>query len=186
MTGILACSHDPLAAVRARGDPGADVAGLADDISNQPLASLPNVTASPNLQIVMDTSGSMLDSYMPDEVAGLSGTGTEQLRLLTLCSATALPTIRRMPTSLRSTTTGNYYANSTYGTAAWDDGYKQSSGTTSDLTGNYYFTYSSSGTATAMGWTYNPTVVTTTTFYKECASKQGVRSTPGTTCSTRY
>ncbi len=156
----------------------------ADDISNQPLASLPNVTASPNLQIVMDTSGSMLDSYMPDEVAGLSGTGTNSYGYYSVqCNGVAYdPTHAYIPAQYYD---GTYYANSTYGTAAWDDGYKQSSGTTSDLTGNYYFTYSSSGTATAMGWTYNPTVVTTTTFYKECASKQGVAGTPGASVFTK-
>ncbi|WP_431274774.1 hypothetical protein ACQ858_22795 [Variovorax ureilyticus] len=56
LCALLAASFAPMA--------GAGVT----DLSNQPLATLPTVKAKPNLLFVMDTSGSMSWSYMPDDL----------------------------------------------------------------------------------------------------------------------
>lgn len=43
-------------------------------ISDEPLATRPNVQAKPNLMFIMDDSGSMAFEYMPDDLKDLSGT----------------------------------------------------------------------------------------------------------------
>ena len=165
----------------------------ATQISNQPLASLPNITASPNLQIVMDTSGSMANAYMPDDVNNLSGSGNGTSSYgyySSQCNGVAYdPTHAYTPPQKYD---GSYYGNASF-SGAWDDGYAQAN--TTGLSGKSFFIYSNSSTTTtattaggtskrlAMDWTYNPSVVTTTDFYRQCASKVG--NTPGSSVFTK-
>src|SRR5690606_16902525 len=43
-------------------------------IDNEPLGTRPSVKAKPNLMVILDTSGSMAWSYMPDNMTEASGT----------------------------------------------------------------------------------------------------------------
>jgi len=144
-------------------------------ISDQPLATLPNVSAAPNLLFILDSSGSMASAYMPDDMnrTGAYGFYSPQ------CNGVAYDPSHTYAPPVDYT--GTAFTPPTYPTA-YVDGYRTSSGTV-DLsqsgTQNYYYTYS--GTQPKMGWTYplsdkypdgtshvSATVDKSTTFYQEC------------------
>lgn len=81
------------------------------------------------------------------------------------------------------TVTGrNTNTNTLTGTALYSVGTSLSSGTIAEGSPNTYFTYS--GSQTKLGYTYTSSgVITTTDFYKECASTIG--NTPGSNVFTR-
>lgn len=151
------------------------------DISSEPLITRANVSAKPNLMFILDDSGSMDWSYMPDEL----GDSDNDPRYDTYgywssqCNGLAYDpnTVYNPPV----TSTGTSYANMSY-TAARDDGFLTASATR-DLTGSYYYAYT--GTQPALSWTFNTSgaVITTTTFYQECLSNIG--SAPGSSKFTR-
>lgn len=170
LCALLAASFAPMA--------GAGVT----DLSNQPLATLPTVKAKPNLLFVMDTSGSMNWSYMPDDL-GASQSVTDQPYTnwygywSPQCNGVAYD-----PTSVYNPplkADGTPYPNASF-TAAWTDGYTGGTSTT-NLGNSYYYSYS--GTQPKMGWTYTSNGAVNNTFYQECSSAIG--STPGSSVFTK-
>ena len=159
------------------------------DLATQPLLTLTTVTAKPNLLFVMDSSGSMNWSYMPDDL-GLSNNTADQPYNGTggqanwygywsaQCNGVAFDPTASYPAPV--TRDGKtLYANAVF-TKAPVDGYAYAAGTnnsTTNLTNSYYYQYNSSGAETVMGWTYTTSGVTKNNFYNECASAVG--STPG-------
>ena len=165
----------------------------ATEISSQPLASLPNVTASPNILFVLDSSGSMNWSFMPDDL-GDTGHGTTDTPNSTWygywssqCNGVAYdPTHKYTPPKKYN---GDDYPNASF-TAAWTNGYSQTGST--NLSTRFFYNYTNTSTVTttptttagtskrpAMDWTYTASgVITTTDFYQQCAS-----SIPTTTTS---
>lgn len=144
------------------------------DLSNQPLATLPTVQAKPNLLFVMDTSGSMNWSYMPDDL-GQSQTVTDQPYTnwygywSAQCNGVAYDPTATYTPPLKAD--GTSYPNATFA-AAKQDGYVSTSSTT-NLANSYYYQYNSNGSQPRMGWVYTASGVTTNTFYKECSSTIG-------------
>ena len=142
------------------------------DISNQPLATLPTVHAPPNLLFVMDASGSMDSQYMPDDMSDASRYGYYAAQ----CNGVAYDPSQTYTPPIDST--GALYPAAPFKNAP-DDGYV-TGGSTTDLSNSsdwgVYYKYK--GTQTPMGWTYtSSSVITSTTFYKECHSRVG--SSPG-------
>ncbi len=190
------------------------------DIANQPLEQL-QIKTSPNLLLVMDTSGSMGWSFMPDDLGNTAAYSTKYTPDPAYnggactgsfsCVSNPLPNwygywspqcngVAYDPKRAYlppQNADGSYYANASYGTKTWVNGYKASDGT-SDLTDNYFFVYNNGTAGTAdpstttsggtslivpMGWTYTASGVTTTTdFYKQCSST--VPSITTTVCTT--
>lgn len=154
------------------------------DISSEPVITRSNVAAKPNLMFILDDSGSMDWSYMPDEMGdsnndplyGKYGYWSPQ------CNGLAYdPTVTYTPPI---TSTNTAYPTMGY-TAARNDGYLTSS-STRDLTGSYYYQYATTGTLQPkLSWTYNSSgaVITSTTFYQECMSDIG--NSPGSSKFTR-
>jgi type IV pilus assembly protein PilY1 len=138
------------------------------DISNQPLASLPSVSASPNLLLLLDSSGSMDSAYMPDDMSSTGRYGYYASQ----CNGVAYDPTHTYTPPLKAD--GTYYSNASF-TAAWDDGYTQTS--TTNLNTKFYYTYS--GSQTAMSWTYTSDGVTQNTFYNECWSARDTSTTAG-------
>ncbi|GAP34814.1 PilC/PilY family type IV pilus protein [Piscinibacter sakaiensis] len=170
---------------------GAVCAGLAlpagsavTDIANEPVITRNNVSAKPNLMFILDDSGSMGWSYMPDELGdsnndplyGKYGYWSSQ------CNGLAYdPTVTYLPPLNAD---GTSFPAMSY-TAAKDDGFVSTSSTV-NLSGSAYYQYATTGTLQPkMGWTYSSTgaVDTTTTFYRECMSDIG--ATPGSSKFTR-
>jgi type IV pilus assembly protein PilY1 len=160
------------------------------DISNQPLATLPDISASPNLMFILDNSGSMSFEHMPDDMDNSSAYGYVSSQ----CNGTAYdPTVTYKPPKKYD---GSSYPDVSF-TSAPLDGYS-SGGSTLNLgsstatypsmnANNYpsgasinnpfyhYYTYNKSkGSQSPMGWVYTASGVdTSTTFYKECYSNIG-------------
>ncbi|MFG6488944.1 PilC/PilY family type IV pilus protein [Roseateles sp. BYS78W] len=154
------------------------------NISNQPLASLPSVSASPNLLLLLDSSGSMNWSYMPDDLG--TSTSTTDVPNITWygyyspqCNGVAYDPNNTYKPPVKAD--GTSYSDASF-TAAWKDGYSQ--GSTTDLSTKFYAVYNSSGTQPAMGWIYTSAGVTKNTFYNECASTVRATTTTTRTCST--
>jgi type IV pilus assembly protein PilY1 len=138
------------------------------DISDEPLITMSDVAAKPNIMFILDSSGSMARAYMPDEMSSSSKYGYWSAQ----CNGLAYnPNITYSPPV---DSTGTSYSASSF-SAAWSDGYTKTS--TTNLSGAYYYKYS--GSETSMGWTYDSSgdVYTTTTFYKQCMSSIG--ASPG-------
>ncbi len=149
------------------------------DISSEPLITRTNVSAKPNMMFILDDSGSMAWSYMPDEING----NTNVYALYSAqCNGLAYdPTVTYSPPI---TSTNTNYANASF-TAAKTDGYVSTSGTV-DLTNTFYYRYATTGTLQPkMGWTYDSSgnVITSTTFYQECMSTIG--ASPGSSKFTK-
>ncbi len=141
------------------------------NISDQPLATLPNVSAAPNLLFILDSSGSMASAYMPDDMNRTAAYGFYSAQ----CNGVAYDPSHTYTPPVDYA--GTAYIPPTYPTA-YTDGYNTSSGSV-DLSAAYYYTYS--GTQPKMGWTYpisgkypdgtshtSATVDKSTTFYQEC------------------
>ncbi len=162
-------------------------------LATSPLATSSTSSVAPNIMFMLDDSGSMDWDYMPDAVAqtpgpnflGAYGFNSSQ------CNGVAYnPKIAYTPPVYSN---GTSYPNSSF-TAALNDGYDSTSGTTNLSTsypggsgtgapGNnlatpqpaFYYTYNTTGTQT-QAWQQNFNN-TTTTFFKECSSSRGI--TPG-------
>jgi type IV pilus assembly protein PilY1 len=94
------------------------------DISSEPLITMPDVKAKPNLMFILDSSGSMNDETMPDQQgtdSGLYGFSAAQ------CNGLAYNpnTTYKPPVD----STGTPFSNATF-SAAWDSGFDQSGSTT--------------------------------------------------------
>ena len=137
----------------------------ATDIAGEPLITMPNVTAKPNIMFILDSSGSMADSSMPDEQNGSDSYGYWSSQCNGLAydpNTTYLPPVDSAK---------NSYPNSSFSSAP-SNGY-DSNNNKKDLKNSYYYTYS--GSQPARSWAYgtNGKVITTTNFYKECQSNIG-------------
>ncbi|KAF1046656.1 pilus assembly protein [Xylophilus sp.] len=129
------------------------------DIAAQPLITLSEVTAKPNLLFILDDSGSMDYAYMPDA----QGSATTRYGFAsTQCNGVAYdPSITYTPPV---DATGTSYSAASF-TAAWDDGYTQS-GTTTNLQGTgTSYTASSLSTSSTTSATFTFTSgVSSSTF----------------------
>lgn len=151
------------------------------DISAEPVISKSNVAAKPNLMFILDDSGSMGWSYMPDELGdwqsnpyyGKYGYWSPQ------CNGLAYdPNVTYSPPVQAN---GTSFANMSY-TSAKDDGFVSSSANV-NLTGSYYYVYT--GSEPRLSWKYDSSgnVDTTTAFYRECMSD--INASPGSGKFTR-
>ncbi|WPH20442.1 PilC/PilY family type IV pilus protein [Variovorax paradoxus] len=99
------------------------------DISNEPLATRGNVQAKPNLLFILDNSGSMNWSYMPDRLGVSSGTADQPYAQwygyrTAQCNGIAYdPAVTYSPPV---DSTGAEYTASSF-SAAWPDGYTKDS-----------------------------------------------------------
>jgi type IV pilus assembly protein PilY1 len=163
----------------------ANAPGATTDLSNVPLVTSSSSTVRPNLLFILDDSGSMAWTHMPDDNSdgGSSVTfdyGYYGLRSSQCNGVYYNPAIAYEPPVHAD---GTSYPNAVF-TAAWKDGYDTAAGTVNLSTGfkaegdssgtaAYYFTYSGTQT-TAAQKDYNSTA---NTFYKECNSASG--ASPG-------
>jgi len=94
------------------------------DIAGEPLITMPDVKAKPNLMFILDSSGSMDDETMPDQQgtdSGRYGYAAAQCNGLAYNPNTVyLPPLD---------STGTAFSNATF-SAAWDNGFNQAGGTT--------------------------------------------------------
>ncbi|MFT3963859.1 pilus assembly protein [Propionivibrio sp.] len=129
----------------------------ATDLATAPMVTSSTTSVKPNVMFVLDDSGSMADAYMPDVAANFSGKygyyGSQCNGLAYNPEITYTPPVDYQGTS---------YANASV-SAAWKDGYSQSSGTT-NLSSDYYYVYSGAQTSAAQKTYYD----TGSTFYQEC------------------
>lgn len=145
--------------------------GAATDLAQSPLGVASSETVLPNIMFILDDSGSMDETYLPDQADNFSG---EYGYVSSQCNGVYYnPNITYLPPV---DSTGAVYPNSSF-TAAWKDGYKTSDGTV-DLSDSfrpgdgtsaraaYYYAYS--GTQTVKNYSS-----TSSTFYKECNSDFG-------------
>lgn len=99
------------------------------DLANEPLATRGNVQAKPNLLFLLDNSGSMNWSYMPDELGASSGAADQPNGhwygyKAAQCNGIAYdPNLTYTPPV---TSAGAKYADSSFN-AAWPDGYTKAS-----------------------------------------------------------
>ena len=161
-------------------------------IDNEPLATRPSVKAKPNLMVILDDSGSMDWDWMPDDLGYASRYSTGYKANYapysnwygywsSQCNGVAYdPAETYEPPSKYNDKAGApvRYDNASYPNAA-KDGY--AGGTTADLSGHYYYTYS--GSQPKMAWRYTTAGVVNNTFAQECRSDIG--STPGSNVFTR-
>ncbi len=142
--------------------------GAETTIADLPLATSNSVQTKPNLMFILDDSGSMDSAYMPDDMSSNSRFGYWSAQ----CNGVAYdPTVTYTPPVM---STGVSYPNASF-TAARDDGFDTSSSTV-NLDGAYYYQYS--GSQPKMGWTYTFSGVDTSTdFYKECKTSISSGST---------
>lgn len=147
------------------------------DVSNVPLnASLSQV--KPNIMFILDDSGSMGFSYMPDEVGVYDGDGVigdNYGYRSPFCNGLAFnPDLPYAP-PVRAD--GTSYPNASF-SAAPEDGFNPAAGTTS-LDGSVYYTYRNDLKLTAMSWTYlaDGSLDQSTPFYKECTLSRSEAST---------
>ena len=141
------------------------------DLSTAPLITSSSTDVKPNIMFILDDSGSMSYDYMPDDgnFNGKYGHYSAQ------CNGLAYnPAITYTPPV---TYLGVSFGNASI-SAAWQNGFSQSSGTTS-LSNAYYYTYSGTQTTAALK-TYNNS---SSAFYRECNSTIG--STPGSAVFTQ-
>lgn len=92
------------------------------DLAAEPLITMQQVRAKPNIMFILDSSGSMASEYMPDDMrnTGRYGYWSSQ------CNGLAYnPNITYLPPVDSS---GTAYSNSSFA-AAWDDGYDRSTTT---------------------------------------------------------
>ncbi len=154
-------------------------------LATSPLATSTTSTVAPNLMFMLDDSGSMDWDYMPDDAKNFAGKyGFNSSH----CNGVYYnPNITYTPPVYSD---GTAYPNASF-SAAWDDGYNTSSGTTnlntkfpggsgsgSSGAANYsgpafFYTYSGAQVSVAQIDFHN----TASTFYKECNSNVG--SSPG-------
>ena len=164
-----------LATVLACGAASNACAALVD-VANGPLsATLSQV--KPNIMFILDDSGSMALSYMPDEAAVFDGDGNidNYGYRSAHCNGLAFnPALTYTPPVRSDGITSFPQANFT---AALDDGFNPGAGTTS-LDGSYYYVYRNTKGLTPMSWTYRPdgTLDTSTPFYKDCTLSSTVFS----------
>lgn len=162
------------------------------DISTQPLVTLATAQAKPNLLFVMDSSGSMNWSYMPDNL-GLSRSITNEPYdghggranwygyWSAQCNGLAFDPNADYSPPLRAD--GTSYPHVSY-KAAPVDGYAYDAGTSTTTTNlstsadSYYYQYS--GSQPVMGWAYSTSGVTANTFYTECSTPVASSSGNGT------
>ena len=140
------------------------------DLSSQPLATMPTVKAKPNLMFILDDSGSMNWSYMPDDLGKSDNTTDEPYTTWrgywsAQCNGLAYDPAQTYTPPLKAD--GTSYPDQTTFTAVKTDGYVTGS-STANLTGSYYYNYS--GTQPKMGWTYTKDGVVNNTFFQECSS----------------
>ena len=168
---LVACAL--LAGTFAPGSPAA-----ITDLSSQPLATLPNVEAKPNLMFILDDSGSMDSAYMPDD---MSNSGTYGYRSAQCNGVAYDPTLTYTPPLQSDGKTP--YAKATF-TKALDDGY-DSGGSTTDLSSDYYFLYNgvSGVREPKMGWVYDTNGVVKNTVYTQCTRSTGNSTTAFTKVS---
>jgi type IV pilus assembly protein PilY1 len=187
---------------RAMAAAGALLCALAAQGAETDLSSLPLITSAPqvvkpNIMFIMDDSGSMGWTHMPDDVDSLARTGTGSKKygyVSSQCNGVYYnPNVTYSPpVSVASNGTITYYADSTF-TNAWVNGYNPS-GTkvnlstsfqawsnstvrqSSPLENNadtaqaaYYYTYSGSELSQAQKNYFD----TSSTFYQECNSVDG-------------
>lgn len=169
------------------------------DLASVPLITSAPQTVLPNLLFVLDDSGSMGWTHMPDDVTsfGQSGTGTAKYGYRS-SQCNGVYYNRAITYTPPVTSTGSSYPNSVF-TAAWVNGYNTGAGTVdlsaafqaytpttlsgSSLNGTdtaqaaYYYTYSGTQTTEAQK-NYS-----SGTFYNECSSNVG--STPGSSVFTK-
>lgn len=158
--------------------------GALTDLSSVPLSSASSTTVLPNLMFVLDDSGSMGWTYMPDTANNFSGdygyTSPQCNGVYYDRTVTYLPPLGP---------TGASYPDASF-TAAWTDGFNTSAGTTNLSTSfqpsssytaaaAFYYTYSGTQTTEALKKYYD----TSSTFYQECNSSIG--SSPGSTKFTK-
>lgn len=154
------------------------------DLANAPLITSAPQAVLPNLMFILDDSGSMAWSYMPDEANDFNG---DYGYASSQCNGVYYnPNIvYRPPVDANGTS----YSNSSI-TAAWINGFDTSAGTvnlTTDFrpSGSYtaqaafYYAYSGSQTTEALKSYLN----SSSTFYRECNS--GISSTPGSNVFTK-
>lgn len=150
----------------------------ATDLSNQPLATRPNVQAKPNLLFILDDSGSMANDYMPDDMSsGVSGNNSYEYYgyRSAQCNGVAYdPSITYSPPLFSD---GTSYSNADF-SAAKDDGFT-TSGSATDLTNSYYYSYNGNNGVKQpkMGWTYTSSGVVSNTFSQECKTRTSSNST---------
>ena len=161
-----------------------NVQGATTDLAAVPLVSSSTTAVLPNLMFVLDDSGSMGWSYMPDTANNFAqnyGYSSSQ------CNGVYYdPAVTYTPPV---DSNGASFANASF-TGAWTNGYNTGAGTTNLSTSfkahsadtaeaAYYYAYSGTQTTTAQKDYYN----SNSTFYKECNSNIG--STPGSSVFTK-
>ncbi|WP_432728482.1 pilus assembly protein [Variovorax sp. W6] len=157
----------PLAA--ALGTAAPTVFAATTDISDQPLVTRQAVQAKPNLMFILDDSGSMNWSFMPDDLGRARSVTDEPYTgwygyRASQCNGLAFDPSLNYPPPLYAD--GTSYPNASF-SAAPADGYVSNS-TKTDLANSYYYKYK--GTQTAMGWVYTKDGVVANTFYNECST----------------
>ncbi|MDD5176748.1 MAG: PilC/PilY family type IV pilus protein [Sterolibacterium sp.] len=163
---------------------GVNIQAATTDLASVPLVSSSASVVLPNLMFVLDDSGSMDWSYMPDtanDFGGAYGYSSSQ------CNGVYYdPTVTYTPPV---DSTGASYANASF-TGAWNDGYATGGGTTNlsssfkarssdTAAAAYYYAYSGTQTTAALRNYYS----SSSTFYRECNSNIG--STPGSSVFTK-
>ena len=148
------------------------------DISTDPLNtySAPSSTdIKPNLMYILDNSGSMGFDYMPDTVDDWDSTAYG--RYSAQCNGVYYNPSTTYVAPINSI--GTSFSDASF-TSAWRDGFKTSSGSdnlSTNFNGEgvaaYYYTYTGTQSAEKQKTYYD----SSSTFYKECASKSG--NTPG-------
>lgn len=176
---------------------GASVHAAASDLSSLPLITSAPQVVKPNLMFILDDSGSMAWSYMPDDVEnfGRNSSGTQKFGIASAqCNGVYYnrSLTYNPPVAVASNGAITNYPNASF-TGAWIDGYNTGAGTVdlstsfrpwtsstvrdsfgAPLAGTngaaeaaYYYTYSGSQTTQALKNYFD----TSSTFYQECASR---------------
>lgn len=151
------------------------------DIANEPVLSVLTQSAKPNLMFILDDSGSMDWSFMPDAMGDddRNPRGDTYGYWSSQCNGLAFDPSAEYPPPV--TSTGASYPNMAY-TAALNDGYLTSSRTIS-LRGSYFYRYT--GSEPKLSWQYNTSGLAdrNTLFSRQCLSRIGDR--PGSAVFTR-
>jgi type IV pilus assembly protein PilY1 len=142
--------------------------GATTDIAQTPLATASTVNVLPNVLFVLDDSGSMNYTYLPDGASNFSGKyGIKSSQ----CNGVYYdPNVTYLPPL---DATGASYPNATF-TNAWDNGFNQG-GSKTNLSNSYYYKYK--GSVNKSGVKLSDYSSSGSTFYKECHSSIG--SSPG-------
>ena len=209
MPQTLRCRHHLFTALLGVAAAASTQAAVTD-IATAPLITSSPQEVKPNLLFILDDSGSMQWTYMPDQARNFdvqngtdlaAGTGVALYGYRSYqCNGVYYnPSITYSPPV---TSTGTSYANSSF-TAAWTNGFDQAAGTvnlSNDFraytnTDNWFSWYPGPSNDTAQAayyFTYSGLQTTdaqrqynnaASTFYQECASPIG--STPGSGVFTR-